>query len=46
MDIAVRGRTAPIAAASPATLTTPQSRLAALRSRLTGRANIPPDEAA
>jgi lipopolysaccharide export system ATP-binding protein len=48
MDIAVRGRIAPAAATAPpaAVLTSPQSRLAALRARLTGRHQIPPDEAA
>ncbi len=45
MDVTVRGRTAAPAAASVPVLTTPQSRLAALRGRLTGRYQ-PPDEAA
>ncbi len=44
MDLAVKGRHAPAALAA-APIVTPQSRLAALRSRLTGRAH-PPDEAA
>jgi lipopolysaccharide export system ATP-binding protein len=43
MDVQVRGR--PAAVAAPTTVMTPQSRLAALRGRLTGRYH-PPDEAA
>jgi hypothetical protein len=47
MELAVRGRSSvdavPMVAAAGAS---PQSRLAALRARLTGRHNIPPDEAA
>jgi lipopolysaccharide export system ATP-binding protein len=46
MELAVRGRPAPPAAAVVASVATPQSRLAALRSRLTGRSSLPPDEAA
>jgi lipopolysaccharide export system ATP-binding protein len=46
MDVVVRGHTAPLAAPMPTATLSPQSRLAALRSRLTGRQQIPPDEAA
>jgi lipopolysaccharide export system ATP-binding protein len=48
MELAVRGRSsAPEHAPVAATIaTTPHSRLAALRQRLTGRHQIPPDEAA
>jgi lipopolysaccharide export system ATP-binding protein len=45
MDVTVRGRAAAPAAPTTPVLTTPQSRLAALRGRLTGRYQ-PPDEAA
>jgi lipopolysaccharide export system ATP-binding protein len=45
MDVTVRGRAAVQAAPAMPVLTTPQSRLAALRGRLTGRYQ-PPDEAA
>jgi lipopolysaccharide export system ATP-binding protein len=45
MELAVRRGAAP-AAVEPSALPTPQSRLAALRSRLTGRYQSPPDEAA
>jgi lipopolysaccharide export system ATP-binding protein len=45
MDIAVRGHGVPAPHIAPIAAATPQSRLAALRSRLTGRAH-PPDEAA
>jgi lipopolysaccharide export system ATP-binding protein len=45
MDVTVRGRAAVHAAPAAPVLTTPQSRLAALRGRLTGRYQ-PPDEAA
>jgi lipopolysaccharide export system ATP-binding protein len=46
MELAVRGRVAPAAALAAAPVAPPQSRLAALRNRLTGRHQIPPDEAA
>ncbi|HYO24045.1 MAG TPA: LPS export ABC transporter ATP-binding protein [Lacipirellulaceae bacterium] len=46
MELAVRGRIAPEAVAAPTLAQSPQSRLAALRSRLTGRTALPPDEAA
>ncbi len=46
MELAVRGRPAAPAAVAAASAATPQSRLAALRSRLTGRSALPPDEAA
>jgi lipopolysaccharide export system ATP-binding protein len=48
MELAVRGRSsAPVHVPVAATIaTTPHSRLAALRQRLTGRHQIPPDEAA
>ncbi|RIK82960.1 MAG: LPS export ABC transporter ATP-binding protein [Planctomycetota bacterium] len=45
MDMFVRGRPAAASALGAASLTTPQSRLAALRGRLTGHRH-PPDEAA
>jgi lipopolysaccharide export system ATP-binding protein len=45
MDVNVRGRSTAAAVATAAVLATPQSRLAALRERLTGRYH-PPDEAA
>jgi lipopolysaccharide export system ATP-binding protein len=45
MELAVRGRV-PVAASAAPLPPTPQSRLAALRNRLTGRHALPPDEAA
>jgi lipopolysaccharide export system ATP-binding protein len=45
MDVVVRGHRVPAPHIAPPTVATPQSRLAALRSRLTGRIH-PPDEAA
>jgi hypothetical protein len=45
MELAVRGRVPAAAPAAPLP-PTPQSRLAALRNRLTGRHTLPPDEAA
>jgi lipopolysaccharide export system ATP-binding protein len=48
MDVVVRGRPAAIEAAATVSVAglSPQSRLAALRSRLSGRQHHPPDEAA
>ncbi len=46
MELAVRGRAAAAAPAVIHAAASPQSRLAALRARLSGRHNIPPDEAA
>jgi lipopolysaccharide export system ATP-binding protein len=45
MDMVVRGQSVPAPHLAPPTIVTPQSRLAALRNRLTGRIH-PPDEAA
>ena len=46
MDLAVRGRVGARGGAGRGPVASPQSRLAALRNRLTGRHQIPPDEAA
>jgi lipopolysaccharide export system ATP-binding protein len=46
MELAVRGRVTSPSPLSAAAAASPQSRLAALRNRLTGRREIPPDEAA